>query len=496
MNQSMSLTQGMRQSQVLAPQMRQGLAMLQMTSLDLRAELQRQMALNPAIEDVTSRQERVMTAELPDEHQSGAISERELDFTPTGEVAQQTLSCDDADRDYFLQNMENFSGGGDTGAVDPDAQTRRQVMFDRQVRPETLQEHLQKQLRLVDLSDSDHALGELLIESIDDDGWFRGAVPDVQMVTGSSEADVLRMLKTISTLDPLGCGARDLRECLLFQMEKLDDSPWEDEIRALVDRHLEDIANRREALICQDLNLARDDYHRALAELRRSLDPKPGRGFLPRSDVSLYVKPEVFLTKNKQGRWTVHVPDRDIPEIHISRRFVAMLQDPKCSADTKKYVRERIQAAETLIESLEKRQDTIHDIAQTIVDAQTAVFDNKSLASLRPLTMDQVAEKVGVHPATVSRAVNGKYMSTPLGTVELRKFFATGLKTADGEVVANAAVKDRIRQLIAAEDKMKPLSDGALSTLLKQEGVSCARRTVAKYREAIGIPTCEDRRIK
>lgn len=495
MPQSIQLSQSQKQSQVMAPQMRQGLAMLQMTALDLRAELQHQMEFNPLIESVTSPMEKVLSTELPEEHTSGAISERILDFKPDGEAAQQTLSANDADRDYFLQNMENFHANGENGAVDPDAQTKRQLFFDRQVKSETLHEHLYNQIAVSNIPEADWDLARILIEYIDDNGYFKGSIPDIMMVNNVREPRILATLKRISQLDPIGCGARDLRECLLFQMDKLDDSPWEDEVRRLIDRHLADIAAHRESQICSDLKIEPKDYSKVLAELR-SLNPRPGYGFSTQEDASIYVRPEIFLRKDKLGKWIATVTDRDLPDIKISKKYLRMLQDPKCPAETKSYIRERLAAAETLIDLIEERQETIRKISQAIVDAQTAVFEQKSFTALKPLTQEQIAEKVGVHNGTVSRTVRNKYMSTPFGVFELRSFFVTGLSTENGDIVSNASVKDRIRQIIDDEDKSKPFSDEKISKMLKELGINCARRTVAKYREALGILGTADRKVK
>lgn len=490
-----SLTQNMRQTQTLAPQMRQSLRMLQMTSLELRAELQHQMETNPAIEDVTGKMERPMSSELPEEHVSGAVSEKELDFTPTGEQARQTLSCDDADRDYYLQNMENCHTTTENGAVDPDAQSRRQAMFDRQVKKETLQEHLQKQIPYSDISDADRPLAELLVEYIDDNGYFKESLPDIEMVLQAKEERILAILRKIQQFDPVGCGGRNPREVLLAQMEKLDDSPWEDEVRLLIDKHLEDAAAHREALICRSLNVTPKEYQKVLAELRK-LEPMPGRGFTPQEEASIYIRPEVFVSRTKGGEWRARVLDRDIPEIHISRKYIQMLEDPACPAETRSYIREHIRAAETLREAIEDRQDTIQNIAQAIVDAQTDVFEQNTMAALRPLTMDQIAQKVDVHNTTVSRTVRDKYMSTPFGVVEMRKFFTAGLSMEGGESISNEAVRNRIRTIVDAEDKAKPLSDDRISKMLQDDGISVARRTVTKYREQLGIPGIAARRIK
>ena len=486
----------MRLGQTMAPQMRQSLKMLQMTSLELRAELQHQMELNPVIEDVRSPLERQMSAELPQEHTGAAITERELDFTPGGEAAQATLATDDGYRDYFLGNLQSASG-------DEEALSKRQHLFDSLTRTESLQEHLKAQIPLSDIASEDRELAVALIGGIDDDGYFRGSIPDIVMVTGKRERHVLDVLAAIRTFDPLGCGARDLRECLLAQMEDLDDSPWEDEVRALIERHLPDIAARREGFICQALGLTPDEYKKALAELR-TLNPKPGFAIRPPNlaktvDVDRerdYVRPEVFAIPGGEGRWRAMVPARDLPEIHISKKYQDMLADPQCSAETKAYIRERLRAAEALREAVANRQNTIRDIAQAIIDAQPDVFTQRTMSALKPLTMQQVADVVGVHGTTVSRTVRNKYMRTPFGTIELRKFFTGGLATESGEAISNTSVQQQIRDLIAAEDANNPLSDDRIAGILKARGITIARRTVAKYRIELGIPGAIERRLK
>ncbi len=437
-----------------------------------------------------------MSAELPQEHAGAAITERELDFTPGGEAAQATLATDDGYRDYFLGNMESASG-------DEEAQTKRQHLFDSLTRTESLQEHLKAQVPLSDIAPDDHDLAVTLISHIEDDGYFKGSLPDIQMVTGKDEPHILRVLAEIQAFDPLGCGARDLRECLLAQMEKLDDSPWEDEVRALIERHLPDVAARREGFICQALKLTPDEYRKVLAELR-TLNPKPGLAIRPPNvaravDVDRerdYVRPEVFAIPDGEGGWRATVPARDLPEIHISKKYQDMLADPECTAETKAYIRERIRAAEALREAVANRQDTIRGIAQAIIDAQPDVFSQRTMNALRPLTMQQVADVVGVHGTTVSRTVRNKYMRTPFGTVELRKFFTGGLATESGEAISNTSVQQQIRDLIAAEDANSPLSDDRIAAILKAKGITIARRTVAKYRIELGIPGAIERRLK
>ena len=483
------------QTQTLSPKMQQGLAILQRPITELRAELQRQMSLNPAIESIEWRAEVPMSAALPEAHVSGSVSEKELDFNPSTPQGMETLSTDDSDRDQFLKNMENFEPSSENGAVDPDAQTRRQAFFDRQVKTETLQDHLLAQIPLSDIKTEDRRLAETLVYNINDDGYFTGSIPDIQMTSGMvTEAHVLAILAQIGRFDPLGCGGRNLRECLLMQMEKLDDSPWEDEVRALVDRHIPDLMAKRMEPILKDLKIDAADFPNVLAELRK-LTRHPGRGFQPREDLSIYIEPEVYVVQTASGAWKVRVPEGYLPKVVISRDYRRMQNDRRLDAEARSYARKSVDEAESLLDSMAERQETIRRIAQAIVNEQSRAFDARSLSALRPLTMDQVAEATSLHSSTVSRAVNGKYMATPMGIIEMRKFFLRGVATEGGdEEVAKTAVMNRIRSIIEGEDPAKPLSDQSIVEILKKEHVVVARRTVAKYREELKIPGTRERR--
>lgn len=484
-----SQTQVMSQTQTLAPQMRQSLKMLQMTSLDLAAELRQQMAENPVIEDVRDPAETLLSTVAPDERadKSAADRDMELDFTPEGAAAENILGADDGHLDYFLGNMESASG-------DEEAASRRQRLFDTQRSTETLQEHLLAQVPFTDLDEEGRMLAEILISNIADSGMFTGSYPDIIMATGADEKRLEAVRMRILKFDPAGCGWRDPRECLLAQMDKLDDSPWEGEVRKLVAHHLADVAAHRDDLLCDKLNLTRDELAQALAALRM-LDPYPGRDrrFVPATDRPEYVHAEVHAVR-KDGKWVAVVEDRGLPDIRISPRYIAMLGDPDVPEEAKSYVRERVRAAEALIESVERRQDTIRAIAQEIIDAQPGFFE-KGFSALRPLVMQVVADKVKVHSATVSRTVRDKYMTTPFGTVELRRFFTSGVATESGEQMSNTAVQQMLKALVDAEDRTHPLSDERLAAMLKDKGIDIARRTVAKYRKALKIPGTSERRI-
>ena len=461
----LSLQQGQHISQQLAPALRQSIKVLAMNLQELRQEIVREISVNPVIEDTDHPLETPMDA---------AVSRSEAG----DELASYAMPEDEA-----------------VPSVNPDedAAERRQRFFDSQVEAETLQDHLERQIPISSISPADYPLAETLVGNLNDDGYFIGSLPDIVMVSGESEEHVLEVLSAIRRFDPPGCGARNLKECLLAQMEKLDDSPWEDEVRLLIENHLEDVAAGREAKILHALGITHDEYTQALS-LLRTFDPKPGRAFEGYGDRNRIVKPEVHAVRDGD-RWIAVVDDRSLPDIHISPRYMKMLEDPSVGKDVKDYLRERLAAAHMLIDAVEHREETVQSIAQEIFDRQPGFFTD-GLKGLKPLTMLEIAEKVGVHPTTVSRTVRDKYASTPKGTVELRRFFSQGIETTDGEVVTKDAVHDALKALVDAEDRSHPLSDEVLATRLKERGYPVARRTVAKYRGMLGIPSVSERRIR
>lgn len=462
---SLKLHQGPGLSQQLAPAMRQSVKVLAMNLQELRQEIVAQIGQNPMIEEV----------EHPLEVSMG--------------VAEASAEA----KEEAVSSVQPYDEEAPTVNRDEDAEERRQRFFDNQVEKETLQGHLERQLPVSDIPESDHALAEMLIGQIDGNGYFAGSLSDIEMVSGADERHVLDVLASIRRLDPPGCGARNLKECLLSQMDRFEDSPWEDEVRLLVENHLEDVADGNEEKICKALGLTHEEYGKVLAELR-TLEAKPGRAYESAGNENRIVKPEVHAVR-VGGRWVAEVDARSLPDIHISKSYLRMLRDPSVPKETKEYLRERLAAAHQLIDAIEHREETVRMIAQEIFDRQPGFFTD-GLKGLKPLTMLEVAEKVGVHPTTVSRTVNDKYASTPRGTVELRRFFKQGLETADGETVTKEAVYDDLRKLIDGEDRHHPLSDEALTKRLQALGYTVKRRTVAKYRDAIGIPGTSERRVK
>lgn len=455
----LELAQRQRQVLALAPRQMQGLKLLAKSLPELREEIVAEMARNPAIEDV----------------------ERPLETSLSEVERQQGVEAPDYPEDDFTPG-QNY---------DEEAAERRQSFFDNQVKTETLQEHLLSQLPVSDIPREDWPLAEVLIGDLDEKGYYKGSLPDAEMAFGRTEAQVLAVLAKLRELDPPGCGARDARECLLAQIDTLDDSPYEEDVRKMIDRHLEDIAAGRLELVEKNLGLTHAQFLEALKVLR-SLDGRPGRQYPSERERVEYVNPEVHAVK-RDGRWIAETDERSLPEIRLSRSFAALLEDPRQTPETRAYIRERIAAAQAFREAVAKRQRTVQDIAQAIFDRQQDFFE-KGFGALKPLTELEIAEKVGVHGTTVSRTVRDKYASTPQGTIELRRFFTSGIQRADGEAVSQTAVLAKLREIVSDEDESAPLSDEKIAQALKAAGFPIARRTVAKYRDKLGIPGASDRR--
>lgn len=457
MDNGLVQTTSLRQTLTLGQQQLQGLRLLQMTLPELRTEVQHEIESNPAIED----------------------TDHPLETTMTDVEARRKEDGGDGVSDFPEEDFTALERRDDEESVE-----RRQAMFDRQTREETLQEHLLAQLPLSDIPRADWGLVETLVCDLNSNGYYIGSLADVCMAYGRSEADVVTTLKAVMDLDPVGCGARTAQECLTAQLDAI---PFElrKDVRHLVD-HLAEVAAGK---------VDRVKYAEALKALR-TLEPHPGSAFRSERDSVEYINPEVHVFKDKDGRWTAITDKRSLPEIRISRRFEALLADRSQSEETRRYVRERIERAKAFRELIEKRNETVESIAQLIFDRQQAFFE-EGLKALRPLTESEIAEKVGVDSSTVSRTVRNKFAETPFGTIELRRFFTTAVKNADGEEISQSAALEQLKRLIDAEDKSAPLSDEKLAEQMNAAGFRLSRRAVAKYRDVkLGIPGASKRRIR
>jgi RNA polymerase sigma-54 factor len=354
-------------------------------------------------------------------------------------------------------------------------------MFDSLVAATSLQEKLIEQVRDSDLPAEDAPVAEMVIGNIDDYGYLKAGVDEMAGSTGIAPERILRVLKAIQAFDPAGVGARDLRECLMLQMERNGDADTLEYV--IVRDHMEALGRRRIPDIARATDEEVEDVQDAIARIGR-LEPRPGRAFLPDNDQ--FVVPEVFVVRSGDD-FSVSTNNDHIPHLRISNTYKDLMSGGANDAEVRNYIREKIRAGKFLIKSLHQRQQTILNIGREIVSRQREFMD-KGVAHLKPMTMVQVAEVVGVHETTVSRAVSGKYMDTPQGIFEMKYFFTAGINTTAGEAtMSNTSVKDLIDEIFKAEDTRKPLSDQEVVKMLEAKGINIARRTVAKYRTELNI---------
>jgi RNA polymerase sigma-54 factor len=338
------------------------------------------------------------------------------------------------------------------------------------------------------LSDEDQQIAQLIIGNIDDRGYLQSGLEELSALTSIPPEKILKVLMVVQTFHPAGVGARDLRECLMLQLER-QGKQESIEYRIIRDC-MEALGKRRIPEISRKLAASIDDVQDAFGRIAH-LDPRPGRAFMP--DDNQYIVPEVFVTL-VGDEFTVSTSNDHVPHLRISNVYKDLMAQADSSAEVREYIREKIRAGKFLIKSLHQRQQTILNIAKEIVHRQRE-FMEKGVAYLKPLTMVQVAEVVGVHETTVSRAVSGKYMQTPQGLFEMKYFFTSGIQTMTGADVSNTSVKDMLDELIKKEDTTKPLSDEEIVKLLGEKGIKIARRTVAKYRSELNILPSHLRRV-
>jgi RNA polymerase sigma-54 factor len=454
----LSQTQTLSQQQVLAPQLQQSLQILQVPMLELRNLIQQEIQTNPTIEE---------------EHTEPTIEDRQQEHDEFQEEFDRLAKLDEEWRDYMAQSA-GYSGRSS------EEEERRQFFFDSLVKEETLQQHLLEQVTSTDLPMEDRKTAELIIGNIDERGFLQSAPEEIAQNSGLESEDIQRVLEVVQTFHPVGVAARDLRDCLLIQLRRLGkDGTLEYRI---VDRFLEDLGKRRFPEIARRLGTTVDQIQRA-ANFIGTLDPKPGQIFT--ADPNNYVLPDVTVERIG-GDWQISLNGDQIPHLRISNTYKDIMAQDSNGSEVRDYIRDKIRSGKFLIKSIHQRQQTISNIAHEIVGRQMDFLESGPSA-LRPLTMVQIADAVGVHETTVSRAISGKYMATPHGVFEMKYFFTPGYQTAGGESMSNTSVKGAIADLVKAEDPKNPLSDKEIVEILSKRGIPIARRTVAKYRNELNI---------
>ena len=494
----MSFGQEMRmaQKQMLAPRMIQSMEILQLPLQALEERIEQEIQNNETLEveeaegDSGGGEPGATVAELP------AVTERTVDEKPLV-VDQEHANQADFERSYDWANeypdSDDDRSRPSAGRIDEASDRYLDAMANMEERPETLFNHLHDQLSNYDLSALERQAAEKIVYNLDANGYLSTPLEDLVDPDGPPDratqlALLEKALGVVQGMDPLGVAARDLRECLLLQIRS--DTPRARQLRRLVSDHLEDVAGNRLPLIERKTGYSIAEIEQ-LREQLHTLNPKPGAVFsVPFVPA---VKPDVYVEQQVDGSWKVRLEDVDLPNLRISPLYRQMLLSPDTDPDTREYIKRKINSAQWLIEAIEQRRSTLLKTAQAIVDHQIR-FLTEGPEAIEPLKMQQIADRIGMHVTTVSRAVDDKWLQTPRGLYPLRRFFVGGTVSADGDEVAWDAVRLKLQEIIDQEPKDDPYSDDALVEELGKRGITVARRTVTKYRKAMDIPSSRQRR--
>ena len=462
----MQQSQSLALQQILAPQLQQSLLILQTPLLELRNLVQQEMETNPVLEELSD--------EPSIDGPNGAEPSADNNFK---EEFEKLASLDEEWRDYMAQSA-SYSSEGFRGSQE--AQDKRQFFFDSIAVQETLQQNLVSQLNQTALNADDRKTAELIIGNIDDNGFLQSTPEEMALSSGAPKEDLEKMLALIQGFYPPGVGARDLRECLLIQLQR---EGRENGIEyKIVSEHMEDLGKRRFPEIARRMGISVEEVQEAANNIAR-LNPRPGQVFA--AAPQNYVLPDVTVEK-VDGDYQIILNNEQIPHLRISNTYKDIIAQDNNGSEVKDYIRDKIRSGKFLIRSIHQRQQTISNIAHQIVSRQRDFFEHGP-SHLKPMTMGEIADAVGVHETTVSRAVSGKYMATPQGIFEMKYFFTPGYQTATGESMSNTSVKEAILDLVKHEDGNAPLSDQEIVEVLSQRGIPIARRTVAKYRTELNI---------
>ncbi len=478
------------QTQKLAPKMIQSMEILQLPVLALQERVEQEMNENPMLEVQEEEELGPVTEEEPEDPNRPTEDERELVVS-----ADDQSNTDDFERLANMDNdmPQNFDDFRTSANRTQEAQDRQHdLMANALERPESLNDFLMHQLDEMEIEPELEQIAERIISTLDarNGGYFNTSLRDLLPAEITDEDLELaeEALLIVQSLDPPGIAARNLSECLLNQLHA--DMDHYEALKVLIENHLEDLAENRLPLIEKKTGLTIEQIQEAKLEFHH-LNPKPGSAFLE-SHVPV-VSPDVVVEADETGRYIVRLEDDRIPALRISDYYRARLADPKATSEEKDFIRRKIESANWLIEAIQQRRSTVKKVSQAIVDYQRKFLDDGP-EHIEPLKMQQIADVVGVHVTTISRAVDDKWIQTPRGIFPLKRFFVHGTRSEDGEDVAWETIRLRLTELIEKEDKQKPYSDDDLVNELSKLGLNVARRTITKYRKKLSIPSSRQRK--
>jgi RNA polymerase sigma-54 factor len=462
------------QKLILTPSLQQAIKLLPMSTLELKDLLNNEMVENPMLEEQPLEEQQAAETQTTEEKPAEDKPE-----------PQRGDSWDDADYQYFFGEYLDDGYRPRTPSEVKELPPIENTLSSTS----SLSDHLSWQLSLQTDDPLTREIGEAVIGNLDDDGYLVASLDEMAAMGPWPVEEVERVLKMVQSFDPIGVAARDLQESLLLQLRHLglENSPAE----KIVTEHLRALQNHQIPEISRKLGLSIDDLKEHI-EVIRHLDPKPGSRFNPSQ--SQYVTPDVYVEKI-DDEYVVWLNEDGLPQMRISPTYRRLLdKGAEHGEETRAYVRDKFNAARWLIKSVQQRQNTIYKVARSIVNFQREFLDH-GIEHLRPLVLRDVANDIGMHESTVSRVVTNKYMHTPQGVFEMKFFFHSGISSSYGESVSSVTIKQRIKKIIESEDQRKPLSDSKIVSILQREGLVLARRTIAKYREELKIPTSNQRKV-
>lgn len=490
MRLSFGLEQRQVQVQKLSPRMIQSMEILQLPVMALQERIEQEMNENPVLELQEADPNLPEQTEERENPDAPTTDEKELvvdDAHNNADDFERLLSMDQEFPDQFDEAPRKSAN-----RMEEDADRKHDAMANLVTRPESLNDYLLHQLGELDLEKRMRQMCERIISALDaeDGGYLRTSLDDLLPSTASPEDRALlrQALDVVQSLDPRGVAARDLRECLLLQLRP--GMPYHDEMKALISNHLEDLRDNRLPLIERATGLTIPTIKAAWQELRK-LNPKPGASFAEAFVPT--VTPDVIVEQGDDGVYRVRLEDDRTPSLYISNYYRKRLMNGEATPEEREFIKRKVNAAQWLIDSIEQRRSTLTKVSQAIVDHQTKFLD-EGPEFIEPLKMQQIADKVGVHVTTVSRAVDDKWIQTPRGIFPLKRFFVGGTRSDDGEDVAWDKIRIKLQDLIDHENKADPLSDDELVKRLKSQGLNVARRTITKYRQKMNIPSSRQRR--
>ncbi len=470
------------QKLIMTPQLQQAIKLLQLSRLELVQSVSQELVENPVLEE--------LPPEAADESPEGDESLPPESTQPAESLADATPEPERADElrsdlelgpqwDEYLNELGDGRDYGYAEADDKELPSYDQTL----TRLPSLSDHLLWQLHLTSSETNLVKGGEWIIGNLDDDGYLRATLEELAQQSGIPVKDMTQALDLIQSFDPVGVGARDLRECLLIQVKQLDLQGTL--VEKIVQGHLSDLEKRKYPSIAKTLNVTPQEVMEASQIIIHELEPKPGRPFLS-SDTN-YVVPDVYIIKI-EDRYVVQLNDEGLPRVRINPYYRKLLNRKEAiDKVTKDYVEERLRSAQWLIKGMEQRNKTIYKVAESIVKFQRDFLD-QGISRLKPMVLKDVAEDIGMHESTISRVTTNKYMHTPQGIFPMKYFFSTGFAAGTGTEISSLTVKDAIQKMIKEEDPSTPLKDQQIVDSLKSRGIDIARRTVAKYREELRIP--------